>query len=351
MRTFAALLLALALPVLAAVFGLLSLTQRACESSCAPAAPVPLLAADGQPRPASILCYLEGPAVDGDGSVYFSDLSGNRILRRTTDGQVAIFRGDSGRANGNAFDAHGRLVTCEGAERGPGGRRRVVRTDLRTGRVEVLTERYRGRRYNSPNDLCIDARGRIWFTDPYYGWGRSREFLEMGEEAVYRIDLDGTVTRVLGQPEVQRPNGIAISPDCRTLYLTDSHTNPGGNRKVWAFSLSEAGQPSRRRLVYDFGKGRGGDGLKLDSKGNLWVAAGILTPRWPGETSDVAPGAYVITPAGCLLGHIPIREDTVTNLAFGGPDLRTLYVTAGKTLYQMRTTVPGYVPFPSARPR
>lgn len=305
-----------------------------------------LLAPGGGPRPASILCYLEGPAVAADGSVYFSDLSGNRILRRAPDGTVCVFRADSGRTNGNAFDARGRLVSCEGAERGPGGRRRVVRTDLRTGEVAVLTDRYRGRRYNSPNDLCIDVRGRVWFTDPYYGWGRGRDFLEMGEEAVYRIDPDGSVTRVLGQPEVQRPNGIAVTPDGRTLYLVDSHTDPGGNRKVWAFDLSPDGKPSHQRLVYDFGTGRGGDGLKLDDRGNLWLAAGILTPRWPGESADVSPGVYCISPRGELLGHIPVREDTVTNLAFGGPDRRTLYVTAGKTLYELRVRFPGYVPFP-----
>jgi gluconolactonase len=345
MRTLFPLGLALALPVVAAVLGLYGLTHRACDAPAAPPAQ-PLLASDGQPRSASILCYLEGPAVDRDGTVYFSDLSGNRIYRRAPDGTVSVFRADSGRANGNAFDAEGRLVTCEGAERGPGGGRRIVRTDLRTATMTVLTDRLAGKRYNSPNDLCIDAQGRIWFTDPYYGWGRDRGFLEMKEEAVYRIDLDGTVTRVLGQPEIQRPNGIAVSPDCRTLYLVDSHTGPGGNRKVWAFDLSPDGRPSNQRQVYDFGKGRGGDGMKLDSQGNLWVAAGIMTSRWPGETADVAPGVYVISPAGRLLGHIPIREDSVTNLAFGGADLRTLYVTAGKTLYEMRVRVPGYAPYP-----
>jgi gluconolactonase len=303
-----------------------------------------LLEPDGPPRPAAILCYLEGPAIAPDGSVYFSDLSGNRILRRDGDGTVTAFRADSGRTNGNAFDALGRLVSCEGAERGPGGRRRVVRTDLKTGAVTVLTERYQGKRYNSPNDLCIDAKGRIWFTDPYYGWGRDRAFLELKEEAVYRIDPDGTVTRVLGQPEVQRPNGIAVTPDTRTLYLVDSNTEPGGNRKIWAFDLSEDGKPSNQRQVHDFGTGRGGDGLKLDEEGNLWVAAGILTSRWPGESTTVAPGVYVIRPGGGLIGHIPVREDTVTNLAFGGPDRRTLYVTAGKTLYQMRVKTAGQAP-------
>jgi gluconolactonase len=309
-------------------------------------APGDLLIMGAKPTPAAIVTYLEGPAADGKGNVYFSDLSGNRILKRGPDGTVSVFRADSGRTNGNTFDAQGRLISCEGAERGPGGRRRVVRTDLETGEVVVLTDRYEGKRYNSPNDVCADARGRIWFTDPYYGFGRDRSHLEMGVEGVYRIDPDGAVTRVLGQPEVQRPNGLAVTPDGKTLYVADSNTEPGGNRKIWAFDLSPEGRASNQREVYDFGRGRGGDGMRLDMRGNLWVAAGILTQRWPGETTEVRPGVYILSPAGKLVGYIPVLEDSVTNLTFGGPDFKTLYVTAGKTLLQMPVAVPGYSLYP-----
>ena len=154
------------------------------------------------------------------------------------------------------------------------------------------------------------------------------------------------MTRVLTQPAIDRPNGIAITPDAKTLYVIDSHPKPGGNRKIWAFAVSPAGELSGQRLVYDFGKGRGGDGMKLDIKGNLWVAAGIITPRGPGETTAVPPGVYVLTPQGKMLGRIPIPEDVITNLAFGGPDRKTLYVTAGKTLYQVPVGVAGYVVSP-----
>src|SRR5271166_1410072 len=136
--------------------------------------------------------FLEGPAVDRAGQLFFSDLIGNRIYRLTPDGKLHVFREDSGRTNGNTFDAQGRLVSCEGAEQGPEGRRRVVRTDLKTGVVEVLTERFGGKRYNSPNDVCVDTRGRVWFTDPRYGAYRSD--LELDVEAVYRIDPDGKVS-------------------------------------------------------------------------------------------------------------------------------------------------------------
>jgi gluconolactonase len=310
--------------------------------------PKGLVAPDTKPGTAAGVCFLEGPAVDDKGNVYFSDIAGNRILKASADGKVSVFREDSGRTNGNTFDAEGRLISCEGAESGPGGRRRVVRTDLRTGAITVLTDRYQGKRYNSPNDVVADARGRVWFTDPRYGADRSD--LEMDVEGVYRIDPDGKVTRVLGQPEVERPNGLALTPDGKTLYVIDSHTRPGGNRKVWAFDVSAEGALGKRRLVYDFGKGRGGDGMRLDRKGNLWVAAGILTPRSPGETTDVPPGVYVLTPRGEMLGRIPILEDVITNLAFGGPDRKTLYITAGKTLYKVPVEVPGYALYPAAKP-
>ncbi len=311
-------------------------------------APMPtgLLAPEAATTVAARTSLMEGPAFDGAGNLFFSEIYGNRIYRMTPEGIVSVFRADGGRTNGNSFDARGRLISCEGAEQGPGGRRRIVRTDLETGAVEVLTDRYDGKRYNSPNDVCVDARGRIWFTDPFYGDDRSS--LEMDAEAVYRIDPDGKVTRVLSQPEVERPNGLALTPDGRTLYVIDSHGRPGGNRKVWAFDVDDSGTPGRRRLVFDFGRGRGGDGMRLDERGNLWVAAGIMFPRHSGETADVPAGVYVLTPGGKLLGRIPIPEDLCTNLAFGGPGRKTLYVTAGKSVYRVPLAVPGYALYPPA---
>ena len=128
--------------------------------------PPSLLAPETATTVAARVALLEGPAVDEKGRLYFSDIFANRIYAMTPEGQVSVFRDDSGRTNGNTFDAQGRLISCEGAEQGPGGRRRIVRTDLKTGNVEVLTEHYEGKRYNSPNDVCVDTKGRIWFTDP-----------------------------------------------------------------------------------------------------------------------------------------------------------------------------------------
>lgn len=305
--------------------------------------PTGLIEAGAKARTAATVCFLEGPAWHPSGDLYFSDITGNRLLKLDATGGVSVFRADSGRTNGNTFDATGRLISCEGAEFGPGGRRRLVRTDLQTGEVEVLTDRFEGRRYNAPNDVCVDRQGRIWFTDPYY-W-TDRASLEMGCEAVYCLDARG-VRRVLSQPEIGRPNGLSITPDDQTLYVVDNHNVEQGNRKIWSFDIDPAGGLSNQRLVFDFGRGRGGDGMRLDREGNLWIAAGINQARGPFETGDVPAGVYVVSPTGNLLGRIPIPEDTITNLAFGGAEMRTLYVTAGKTLFQIRVNAPGYALFP-----
>ena len=300
------------------------------------------LVAEDEVSQATVVAFTEGPAVDAEGNVFFSDIHNSRIMKWTPDGSLSVWRVDSGRANGNMFDAEGRLVTCEGAEMGPGGRRRITRTDMTSGAVEVLTDRFEGNRYNSPNDLVIDNDGRIIFTDPRYG---DRSDMEMAVEGVYRIEVDGTVVRLLGQPDVQKPNGVTISPDNRTLYLVDSNGAQGGNRKIWGFDIGEDGSLSGQRVVYDFAPGRGGDGIRTDVEGNLWIAGGIHRPR-KSETTDVPTGIFVVTPDGEMLGRIPVPEDLITNLAFGGPDLKTLYIVAGKTLYSIRVNVAGHLVYP-----
>lgn len=292
--------------------------------------------------PVAAVAFTEGPAAATDGCVYFSDIANNRILRyKPKQPRCEVWRTPSGRANGLLFDRDGRLLACEGNEFGPNdGNRRLTRTDLATGQIEVLTDRFEGARYNSPNDVAACSNGRIFFTDPCYG---DRSTMEMPHESVYRVDPDGEVTRAVSQPDIQRPNGIAISPDERTLYLVDSCPVPGGNRKIWAFDLSDDGALDRQRLVFDFAPGRGGDGMAVDQEGTLYIAAGIHRPRGPHETTRVPPGIWVIRPDGRVLGRIPVPEDVLTNVTFGGDDLRTLYVTAGKSLFTCRIPVPGFV--------
>ena len=332
--------------ILTCITVLLSCSLIAAQDLSKTPLPEGLVPKETAVAPAAVICFLEGPAVDAAGNVIFSDIAGNRLLKMDSKGTVTTFRADSGRTNGNCFDSAGRLISCEGSEQGP-GRRRIVRTDMKTGAITVLTEKFEGKRYNSPNDCCVDAKGRIWFTDPRYGADRSD--LEMDVEGVYCIEKDGKVRRVLTQKEIDRPNGIAVSPDDKTLYVIDSHPKVGGNRKIWAFNLADDGSLSKQRIVYDFGKGRGGDGMRVDATGNLWVAAGINKPLGNvGVSLDVPAGVYVISPEGKLLGRIPVPEDLITNVAFGGTDHKTLYVTAGKTLYRFPVTVKGHTLVTSA---
>ncbi len=294
------------------------------------------------PEPAATIAFTEGPAAAADGTVYFSDIANNRIMRfDSSTAEVTVFRHPSGRANGLLFDPQGRLLACEGNEWSDGdGGRRVTRIDPKTGQMEVLADRFDGARYNAPNDIAACTNDFIFFTDPCY---HDRRQMQMEHESVYRIAPDGTVTRAISQPEIQRPNGIALGPDEKTLYLVDSCPVVGGNRKIWAFDLSDDGEVSNQRVVYDFAPGRGGDGMAVDRQGMLYIAAGISRPRGPHETNDVPPGIWVVTPQGELKGRIPISEDVLTNVTFGGDDLKTLYITAGKTLFSVRVNIPGFV--------
>ena len=294
---------------------------------------------------ATFVAFTEGPAVDEAGNVYFSDIRNNRILRLDPAGQLETFREPSGRANGHVFDANGVLYHCEGSEFGPAGGRRITRTDLRTGAYEVVTDTVDGVRYNGPNDICVDGLGRLYFSDPSY---YDRSAMELDVEGVYRIDPDGTVTRILDQRHVQRPNGVAVTQDSRLLYVVDSC--PGRHQRIVRFELDGEGRPGPGSLFHDFAPGRGGDGIELDLDGNLYVAAGIHHPRNETETDLYPAGIYVLSPAGELVHWHAVPEDVVTNVAFGGPDGRTLYITAGKSLFTTRVDVPGQVAYPRWRP-
>ena len=164
------------------------------------------------------VAFTEGPTVAEDGSVYFTDLGNNRIMRWSNDGQLSTYRQPSNRANGLIFDAEWRLLACEGGD-GDTALPRITRTDLATGEVEVLADAYEGRQLHQPNDLTFDGQGRIYFTDRP---GPNPQPEQTGVHGVYRIDLDGTVTRILTEPEVMRPNGIVISPDDGTLYVIET---------------------------------------------------------------------------------------------------------------------------------
>lgn len=285
------------------------------------------------PEVATTVAFTEGPTVDRDGNVYFTDIINQRIHKLSAAGVLSTWRENSNAANGLLIDPQGRLIACEGSafER-PGvkitGTPRVTRTDLATGKMEVLADRFEGKPLVGPNDVTIDSQGRLYFT-------------ELNGAAVYRIDGPGKIARILAAPDVRSPNGIQIAPDDRTLYLVESNQAQGGPRLIRRYDLQPDGTVRNMRVHYDFSPGRSGDGMSIDAQGNLYVSAGMNQLRGTSETLDTKTGVYVISPEGKLLKMLPIAEDFITNNAFGGPDMKTLYVTAGKTLYKLRTDIAG----------
>jgi gluconolactonase len=216
-----------------------------------------------------------------------------------TTGRTTVFREPSGRANGLDFDPRGRLVAAEGAN--TGGRRRVTITEA-DGHVRVLADRWQGKRFNSPNDLTVDTQGRVSFTDPRYVGTEPRE---LDAESVYRVDPDGTVSRII--TDVQKPNGIVLSPDMKTLYVAD--TNPRGNQHLLAFALKPDGNVGSKRILFDFGKDDGIDGMCVDVRGNIYGAAG----------SGAMAGIHVFSSQGKPVGFLPTPE-VPTNCVFGGKE-------------------------------
>lgn len=273
------------------------------------------------------LKFGEGPAWNAKGSfLLFEDGPRNRMMKLGPDGRVSVFREPSGRSNGLAWDAQGRLVACEG--NGGDGGRRVSRTE-KDGKVVSLADKYQGKRLNSPNDIAIDAKGRIYFTDPRYS---KRENMELDKEGVYRIDPDGKLTRIIDS--LTRPNGILVSKDGKTLYVADN-ASPGGVVTLVAFDLDGRGDAKNGRVLYDFVSGRGIDGMALDTEGRIWATAG---------TKEKA-GVYVFQPdakraKATVLTVVKTPEDP-TNCTFGGKDRNVLYITTTASLFRIQTAVTG----------
>lgn len=285
------------------------------------------------------IAFVEGPAWHPSGNVYFTDIVNRRIMRRDPKGELHVFRTPSGKANGLVFDSELRLHACEG------GDKRVTRTET-DGTITVLADNFMGRDFNSPNDLVIDAEGRVYFSDPRYGDQSGMEILDAKGrpvEGVYRIDVDGKVRQVIAH-EVDRPNGLAISKDGRYLLVADNvNSGPndgvGGNRKLWRFEFGENGsvKSESRKLLFDWGTERGPDGMALGPDGKFYVTAGFNHPNPPAETAEKhRAGVYVFDVEGKLERVIPVPMDMVTNCTFGGKDGRTLFVTAGHTLFSLK---------------
>ncbi|NLF01815.1 MAG: SMP-30/gluconolactonase/LRE family protein [Anaerolineales bacterium] len=256
--------------------------------------------------------FTEGPVWHPQGCLLFSDIPANRIYRWSPTDGVTVWREPSANANGLTLDGQNRVIACEH------GARRVTRTEA-NGAITVLAERYQGQRLNSPNDVVVRSDGVVYFTDPPYGIQPHQR--ELSHNGVYCILPDGALQ--LLADDFERPNGLAFSPDERTLYIDDS-----ARRHVRAFDLLPDGTLTNSRILADMDHPQPGspDGMKVDTEGHLYVTG--------------ATGIWVFEPDGTLLGII-VPPERPANCAWGDPDRQTLYITAQTSLYRVRTRVAG----------
>lgn len=278
--------------------------------------------------------WSEGPVWDFRADrLYFSDIPRNTVFQWKEGAGVSIFLSPSGYtgssyegrepgSNGLGFDLQGRLVLCQH------GDRRVARLVADRWGYETIVDSFEGQRLRSPNDLCFDEQGNLFFTDPPYGMP-AREQKQIDASSVYRVSNDGTLAQL--PIDLKRPNGIGISPDQRTLYVTS--TSPE-EPYIMRYALAEDGSVSGGEIFFDASKYRSSarpglcDGLAVDRQGNVWTSG-------PG-------GVYVLSQNGTPLGAILVGR--TANCAFGGADGKTLYITADDKLCRIRTRALGYFP-------
>jgi len=265
-------------------------------------------------RPATGFGFTEGPLWHPDGFYYFVDIRKSNLHRITPGKDAELVRANTGEGNGTTFDLEGRLVICEG------GNRRVTRWTA-DGKSDVLMDRWKGKRLNRPNDVVCRSDGSIYFTDP--GLRVPFEQREVPHAAVYRVMPDGTQSMVA---DFEYPNGLAFSPDERLLYVA----NTRWAQYIHVLELDANGALVRRRIFAempsDSDKNGVPDGMKVDVEGRVYCTG--------------PDGTWVFAPDGTKLGIIRTPE-FAANVAFGGPDLKTLFFTANTSVYTLRTKVPG----------
>lgn len=268
----------------------------------APGAKLHQVAADYQ--------FTEGPAVDAQGNVFFTDQPNNRIMRWSTNGTVSVFMEDAGRANGLFFDQRGNLIACADEK----SQLWQISPDKQ---VTVLVNDFEGKRLNGPNDLWADPRGGIYFTDPYYQrdyWTHTEK--EIDNERVYYLAPDKKTLTPVATDLVQ-PNGIVGTADGKQLYVADI-----GDKKTYVYRINDDGSLSDKQLFTDLGS----DGMTLDEKGNVYLTG---------------QGVTVFNKQGEKIEHIDVDEGWTANVCFGGQDRKTLFITAMKSLYTLDMQVRG----------
>jgi gluconolactonase len=247
--------------------------------------------------------FTEGPAWCKDGYLIFSDTPGDRLLKWAPGSKVEVFRTDAHGPAGNAFDAQGRLYTCETRAR------RVTRTD-KSGNIEVLAERWEGKRLNAPNGIVVARNGSVYFTDPAFG--EQSDHRELDFYGVYHIPSKGAMTLVA--KFTGRPHGIAVSPNGRTLYVSDADA-----KNIRAFDLDKNGEASNDRVLVPKTGGIP-TGIAVDARGNLWVPA---------------DGIGIYSPEGTRL-HLIEAHEPASACAFGEADLKTLFLTSRAAVIRVR---------------
>ena len=252
----------------------------------------------------------EGPVWSRKGFLIFSDYSRDRLYKYVPGGEPEVYREDSHGTNGNTMDRQGRLYSCEYKSR------RVTRTD-RNGRIEVLAEKFEGKRFNAPNDIVVRRDGHVYFTDPLFTPLDKRELDFYG---VYHLTPRGDIEAIARMQT--RPNGVTLSPDGKVLYVANSD-----EKNIRAYDLDRSGRASNERVVIANMEG-GADGIRTDARGNLYLAM---------------RGVAIYSPSGTLLGKIKLPVNP-RNLTFGDKDLRTLYMV-GNSVYRVRLDVPGSVQY------
>jgi len=270
--------------------------------------------------------WAEGPVwLPGEDAVIFSDVKGCKMYRWSrADGQMSLWRAASNFSNGNTLDRQGRLISCEH------GRRGISRTG-HDGQIELLADRYDGKRFNSPNDVVVKSDGSIWFSDPPYGIIGDEEGFRSASQIigcyVYRCDPEnGEVTAVA--TDVQRPNGLAFSPDESTLYVADMSIvdfPQHGRRHLLAYDVVDGSTLANQRFIARIEPGIP-DGFRVDHQGRLFCSC--------------EDGIVVLTAKGHFLGKIPVPE-RVSNCTFGGPLQDELFITATHSLYHIRLATHG----------
>ena len=253
--------------------------------------------------------FTEGPAADAEGNVFFTDLRVSRIHRWSIDGKLTVYREDSGGANGLFFDSKGNLLACEG-DRG-----RITSVDPQ-GKVTVLADQYNNKRFNKPNDLWIDPKGGVYFSDPVYG---GADIVQNGEHVYYIPPDRSSVIRVID--DMVRSNGLIGTRDGKTLYVTDA-----GARETYRYAIGDDGTLSNKTLFVSVGS----DGMTIDTEGNVYLTEN---------------GVLVFDPSGKLIERIDI-PNRPTNVCFAGSDRQTLFITGRSTVHSIRTRVQGVAPWP-----